>query len=71
MLDKLKHYYIIFLHRFVCHVETNNETDGSQILKSRLYTIRHLNFQTGVNTSYKYIVTPSDLATVCCALNIC
>ncbi|KYM78557.1 Major facilitator superfamily domain-containing protein 6 [Atta colombica] len=48
---------------FVCHVETNNETDGSQILKSRLYTIRHLNFQTGVNTSYKYIVTPSDLAT--------
>ncbi|XP_018349319.1 PREDICTED: uncharacterized protein LOC108752755 [Trachymyrmex septentrionalis] len=49
---------------FVCHVETNNETDGSQILKSRLYTVRHLNFQTGVNTSYKYIVAPSDLATV-------
>ncbi|XP_018361970.1 PREDICTED: major facilitator superfamily domain-containing protein 6 isoform X2 [Trachymyrmex cornetzi] len=48
---------------FVCHVETNNETDGSQILKSRLYTVRHLNFQTGVNTSYKYIVAPSDLAT--------
>ncbi|XP_011066580.1 PREDICTED: uncharacterized protein LOC105153435 [Acromyrmex echinatior] len=47
---------------FVCHVETNNETDGSQILKSRLYTVRHLNFQTGVNTSYKYIVAPSDLA---------
>ncbi|XP_018361969.1 PREDICTED: major facilitator superfamily domain-containing protein 6 isoform X1 [Trachymyrmex cornetzi] len=49
---------------FVCHVETNNETDGSQILKSRLYTVRHLNFQTGVNTSYKYIVAPSDLATL-------
>ncbi|KYQ57900.1 Major facilitator superfamily domain-containing protein 6 [Trachymyrmex zeteki] len=47
---------------FVCHVETDNETDGSQILKSRLYTVRYFNFQTGVNTSYKYIVAPSDLA---------
>ncbi|KYN08335.1 Major facilitator superfamily domain-containing protein 6-B [Cyphomyrmex costatus] len=48
---------------FVCHIETNNETDGNQILKSRLYTVRHLNFQTGVNTSYKYIVAPNELAT--------
>lgn len=48
---------------FVCHVETSNETDRSQILKSRLYTVRHLNFQTGVNTSHKYIVAQSDLST--------
>ncbi|TGZ55736.1 Uncharacterized protein DBV15_01380 [Temnothorax longispinosus] len=48
---------------FVCRVETNNETDRGLILRSRLYTVRHLNFQTGVNTSYKYIVAQSDLST--------
>ncbi|XP_024875209.1 uncharacterized protein LOC112456715 [Temnothorax curvispinosus] len=48
---------------FVCRVETNNETDRGLILRSRLYTVQHLNFQTGVNTSYKYIVAQSDLST--------
>lgn len=48
---------------YVCRVETGNETDRSLILKSRLYTVRHLNFQTGVNTSYKYIVAKRDLST--------
>ncbi|XP_012526802.2 uncharacterized protein LOC105831309 [Monomorium pharaonis] len=48
---------------FVCHVETSNETNRSLILKSRFYTVQHINFQTGVNTSYKYIVAQSDLST--------
>lgn len=48
---------------FVCHVEASNETDQNLILKSRHYTVQHLNFQTGVNTSYKYIVAQSDLST--------
>lgn len=58
------------LRRFVCRIETN-ETDRNLILKSRLYTVRHLNFQSGVNTSYKYIVAQSDLSTVRCTLNTC
>ncbi|KAL6260225.1 hypothetical protein P5V15_007760 [Pogonomyrmex californicus] len=49
---------------FVCHIETSNRTDQNLILKSRLYTVRHLNFQTGVNSSYKYIVAQSDLSTI-------
>ncbi|XP_072758531.1 uncharacterized protein [Anoplolepis gracilipes] len=48
---------------FMCHVETDNETDQNLILKSRLYTVRRFNFQTGENTLYKYIPAQSDLST--------
>ncbi|KAL6420553.1 hypothetical protein ACFW04_014879 [Cataglyphis niger] len=48
---------------FTCHMETDNETDQNLILKSRLYTVRRFNFQTGENTLYKYIPTQSDLST--------
>ncbi|KAL0119338.1 hypothetical protein PUN28_009720 [Cardiocondyla obscurior] len=48
---------------FVCRVETDNETDRNLILRSGLYMVQDLNFQSGVNTSYKYIVEQSDVST--------
>ncbi|XP_070160005.1 uncharacterized protein [Polyergus mexicanus] len=48
---------------FTCHMETDNETDQNLILKSRLYTVRRFNFQTGENTSFKYIPMQIDLST--------
>lgn len=50
----------------MCHVETDNETDHNLILKSRLYTVRHFNFQTDESTLYKYIPAQNNLSTVCC-----
>ncbi|KAL0133721.1 hypothetical protein PUN28_000995 [Cardiocondyla obscurior] len=43
--------------------ETDNETDRNLILRSGLYMVQDLNFQSGVNTSYKYIVEQSDVST--------
>ncbi|GAB1866623.1 Macrophage MHC class I receptor 2-like protein [Camponotus japonicus] len=48
---------------FMCHMETDNETDHNLILKSRLYTVRHFNFQTDESTLYKYIPAQNDLST--------
>lgn len=60
-----------FLYRFVCHVEMSNETNQNSIVRSNRYTVKHYNFQSGVNTSYKYTIAQSDLPTVCNALRIC
>ncbi|XP_032677728.1 major facilitator superfamily domain-containing protein 6 [Odontomachus brunneus] len=46
---------------FVCDVKTGNETDRDLVLKSRVYTIKHYNLQTGANITYKYTVAQNDL----------
>ncbi|XP_043287431.1 major facilitator superfamily domain-containing protein 6-B [Venturia canescens] len=46
---------------YICHVDIQNETDHQAMLQSRGYTVRHFDLAEGLNTSYAYTLTESEL----------